>query len=208
VKGSSVFYWLLGIMIAASAVATAFYFDTAAHEFMAHHRNRVVYNFMYNVSRFGDWPELFAVGLILAWVARRRGNKKWTRVFLSMLIALALAGVSGHVTKIAVSRARPSVKLEQVEIWSRFSSNYHAFPSGHVAASTAFFGVLLFASPRIGLACVPIVILIGFSRLYLEAHYLSDVVCAAILGILSALLVTRVVLPQNEHRTSNIEHPT
>ncbi len=89
-----------------------------------------------------------------------------------MVIALAIAGVSAHVIKIGVSRARPSVKSEQVEPWSRFSSHYHAFPSGHVAASTAFFGVLMLASWRIGLACLPIVILIAFSRLYLEAHYL------------------------------------
>jgi membrane-associated phospholipid phosphatase len=194
VKRSSVFYWLLGIMIATVAIAAAFHFDTAVSDFLAQHRNRAVYKFMFNVSRFGDWPEHFALGLTFAWVAWRRGNKKWTRIFLSMVIALAIAGVSGHVIKIAVSRARPSVKLEQVEPWSRFSSNYHAFPSGHVAASTAFFGVLFFASRRIGLACVPIVILIGFSRLYLAAHYLSDVVCAGILGILSALLVAHFFL--------------
>jgi membrane-associated phospholipid phosphatase len=190
VKRSSVFYWLLGIMIATVAVATAFHFDTAVSDFMIKHRNRALYNFTYYVTLFGDWPEHIALGLVLAWVARRRGNQKWKRIFLSMVIALAIAGVSGHVIKIGVSRARPSVKSEQVEPWSRFSSHYHAFPSGHVAASTAFFGVLTLASWRIGLACLPIVILIAFSRLYLEAHYLSDVVCAVVLGILSALLVT------------------
>ncbi len=184
----------MGIMIATVAITTAFYFDTAVSDFMVHHRNRAVYKFMYNASRFGDWPELFALGFILAWVARLRRNQKWKRIFLSMVIALAIAGVSGHVIKIAVSRPRPTVKSEQVESWSRFNSNYHAFPSGHVAASTAFFGVLVFASRRIGLACLPIVILIAFSRLYLAAHYLSDVVCAAILGILSALLVTHFFL--------------
>jgi membrane-associated phospholipid phosphatase len=206
VKRSSVFYWLLGIMIATVAVATAFHFDAAVSAFMAQHRNRVVYNFMFNVSRFGDWPELFALGLVLAGVAWRRGNQKWKRIFLSMLIALAIAGVSGHVIKIAVFRARPSVKLEQVEARSRFSSNYHAFPSGHVAAATAFFGVLFFVSRRIGLACLPIVILIGFSRLYLAAHYLSDVVCAAILGILSALLVAHFFLWPIRHPPSAIQN--
>ena len=193
-------------MIATVAVATAFHFDIAVSQFMVQHRNRTVYNFMYNVTRFGDWPEHIALGLILAWVAWRRGNRKWKRIFLSMVIALAIAGVSGHVIKIAVSRARPSVKLERVEPWSRFSSHYHAFPSGHVAASTAFFGVLFFASRRIGLACLPIVILIGFSRLYLEAHYLSDVVCAAILGILSALLVVPLFASPSEHQTSAIRN--
>ncbi len=191
-KRSSVFSWLLGIMIATVAIATAFHFDTAVSDFMAQHRNRVMHNFMVNVSRFGDWPEHFALGLILAGVAWWRGNKKWTRIFLSMLIALAITGVVGRGIEIATGRARPSVRTE--EVWNRFSSKYNAFPSGHVGASTAFFGVLFLASRRIGLACLPIVILIGFSRLYLAAHYLSDVVCAAILGILSALLVAHFFL--------------
>ncbi len=179
-------------MIATVAIATAFHFDTAVSDFMAQHRNRVMHNFMVNVSRFGDWPEHFALGLILAGVAWWRGNKKWTRIFLSMLIALAITGVVGRGIEIATGRARPSVRTE--EVWNRFSSKYNAFPSGHVGASTAFFGVLFLASRRIGLACLPIVILIGFSRLYLAAHYLSDVVCAAILGILSALLVAHFFL--------------
>jgi membrane-associated phospholipid phosphatase len=203
VKRSSVFSWLLGIMIATVAIATAFHFDAAVSDFMAHHRNRMVYNFMYNVSRFGDWPEHFALGLILAGIAWWRGNKKWTRIFLSMLIALAIAGVVGRGIEIATGRARPSVKAE--EVWNRFSSKYHAFPSGHVAASMAFFGVLFFASRRIGLACLPIVILIGFSRLHLAAHYLSDVVCAAILGILCAIFVARLLIfPALKNRPSKI----
>jgi membrane-associated phospholipid phosphatase len=204
VKHISVFYWLLGIILTAFVVAAAFHFDTAVNDFMKHHRNPVVHNFMYIVSRIGDWPEHFAVGLSLVWIARRRGDKEWKRIFLSMLIALSIAGVAGHLTKIGVSRARPSVKTEQVEPWSRFSSNYHAFPSGHVAASTAFFAVLLFAKPLIGFACVPIVLLIAFSRLYLEAHYLSDVVCAAILGILSARLVTQYFLRAPADRRSGL----
>ncbi|HZA38041.1 MAG TPA: phosphatase PAP2 family protein [Candidatus Baltobacteraceae bacterium] len=208
-KRSSVFYWLLGIMVVAIVVTAGFYFDNAVHDFIAQHRNREVFNFMYNVTRFGDWPAHVAVGLILAGVAWRLGNKKWTRIFLSMLIALALAGVIGTIIKRGIPRARPSVKSELRWGGPRFSTHHHAFPSGHVAASTAFFGVLFFARRRrIALACLPIPVLIGFSRMYVAAHYLSDVVCAAILGILCALLVTRVLLPRNEHRTSNIEHQT
>jgi undecaprenyl-diphosphatase len=53
----------------------------------------------------------------------------------------------------------------------------------------AFFGVLVFTRRRIGLACLPIPILIGFSRMYIGAHYLSDVVCGAVLGSLCAAIV-------------------
>jgi len=37
-------------------------------------------------------------------------------------------------------------------------------------------------------------ILIGVSRIYGGAHYLSDVVCAAVLGMLCAILVARFFL--------------
>ena len=194
-KRSSVFYWLIGIVIAAVTIAAAFYFDDAVRNFVAQHQNRVSRSFMRNISRFGDWPEHFALGLILAGVAWCRGNKKWTRIFLAMLMALAIAGVVARSIEIATGRARPSVGTEEVR--NRFSSKYNAFPSGHVTASMAFFGVLFFANRRVAVACLPIPILIGFSRIYIGAHYLSDVVCGVILGILSAVLVARVFLRQS-----------
>jgi len=192
VRGKIVFYWLIGIVIAAIVMVAAFYFDESVRNFMAQHQNHATHNLMRKVSRFGDWPEHFALGLALAGFAWWRGNRKWTRIFLSMLIALSIAGVLGHGIKIATGRARPSVRAE--EVWNRFSTKYHAFPSGHVAASTAFFGVLFFASRRIGLVSLLIPIVIGFSRMYVTAHYLSDVVCAAVLGILTALLVAHFLL--------------
>ena len=197
-KRRSIFYWLISILIAAVAIAASFYFDDAVRDFITQHQNRTARIFLHNVSRFGDWPEHFALGLILAGVAWWRGSKKWTRIFLSMLAALAIAGLIGRGIKISTGRARPSVKSEEVWNGPRLSSRFHAFPSGHVASSTAFFAVLFLANWRIGLACVPIPILIGLSRMYVAAHYLSDVVCAAILGIFCALLVWRFVLPKIE----------
>jgi membrane-associated phospholipid phosphatase len=206
VKRATVFYWLIGIVIVAVIIAAAFYLDEAVRDFIASHQNPSVRNFMRNVSRFGDWAEHFALGLVLAGIAWWRGNKKWTCIFLSMLIALSIAGLAARAIKISTGRARPSVKAEQIWNGPRLSSKYHAFPSGHVVASTAFFAVLVFANRRIGLPCLAIPILIGFSRIYLGAHYLSDVVCAAVLGILCALLVWRFALLKIENRKSAIEN--
>ena len=200
------FYWLIAIVVAAIVIATAFYFDDATRNFITQHQNRTLRNFMRNVSRFGDWPEHFGLGLVLAAIAWWRGKPTWTRIFLSMLIALALAGVIGRVIKISTGRARPSVKAEEVWNGPRFSSKYHAFPSGHVAASSGFFGVLLFARRRIGFACLPIPIVIGFSRMYVAAHYLSDVVCAAVLGILCAILVAHFFLRKIEKQKFEVEN--
>ena len=193
-KRDAVFYWLIGIVIAAMAIAAAFYFDDTVWNFIRQHQSPGMRDFMRNVSRFGDWPSHVALGLILLGIAWGRGSKKWARVFLAMLIAMALAGLAGHVIKRAIPRARPSVKSELRWGGPRFSSKYHSFPSGHVGASTAFFATLFFARRRIGLACLPIPILIAFSRMYIGAHYLSDVVCAAVLGILCALVIARLVM--------------
>jgi undecaprenyl-diphosphatase len=193
VKRAAVFYWLIGIVIAAIAIGIAFRFDDTVRDFIAQHQNPTMRNLMRNVSFFGDWPSHLVVGLLLLGIAWQRHSKKWMRIFLSMLVAMAIAGVAGTVIKRTIPRARPSVKTELRWGGPRFSTKYHAFPSGHVVASTAFFGVLVFARRRVGLACLPIPILIGLSRMYLGAHYLSDVVCAAVLGILCAAVVWRFV---------------
>jgi membrane-associated phospholipid phosphatase len=206
VKRDAVFYWLIGILIAAIAIAASFYFDDSVRDFMAQQQSRAMRSFMRYVSLFGDWPGHAALGLILLAIAWVRGSENWTRIFLSMLIAMSIAGLAGSVIKRAIPRARPSVHSELRWGGQRFSSKYHAFPSGHVVASTAFFAALFFARRRIGLVCLPIPILIAFSRMYLGAHYLSDVVCAAVLGILCALAVTHFLLRQLESRQSQIEN--
>ncbi len=195
VKSPAAFYWTIGIIFAAAAIGLAFYWDHSVAVFMTNHQTKGMHNLMRNVSRFGDWPGHFLVGLAGIGVAWARGSKKWMRIFLAMLIALAIAGLAGRAIKVTTGRARPSVKSEQMWNGPRWSdSKYHSFPSGHVDASLGFFAVLLLANWRIGLPCLSIPLLIGFSRMYLGAHWFSDVVCAAVLGILSAALVYRFVL--------------
>ena len=200
----SVFSWLIGIAIVAVAVGAAFYFDQTVWNFIRQHQDRGLYNFMRNVSRFGDWPSHVALGLALLGVAWIRGSKQWTRIFLAMLVAMSLAGVAGTVIKRTIPRPRPSVPSDIHWGGSRFSTKYHSFPSGHVGASTAFFGVLFFARRRVGLACLAIPILIGFSRMYIGAHYLSDVVCAAVLGFSCAVVVAHFVLLPVGNRPSRL----
>jgi membrane-associated phospholipid phosphatase len=194
------FRLLLFLVLGALVLVCAFHFDARVQSWIAHHQNRTAKIFMRNVSRFGDWPEHAALGLILLCLAYWRGNKKWTRIFATMLIACALAGVSARVIKITSGRARPSVRSESVWNGPRISSKYQAFPSGHTAASAAFFGTLFFVSRRLGLACLPIPLLIAASRMYVGAHYFSDVVFAAIFGIMCAFLAAQWLLGPRSKR--------
>ena len=204
-KRGTALYWLAGIAIAATAIALSFHFDDSVRDFMVQHQNPGLRNFMRYVSMLGDWPLHTAVGLVLLGLAWYRGSKEWTRIFLAMLLAMMLAGVVGTVIKRTVPRARPSVQTDTRWGGPRFSSKYHSFPSGHTGASTAFFGVLLITRRRIGIACLLIPILIGFSRMYIGAHYLSDVVCAAVLGFSSAVVVVHFVFLHIADRQSKIE---
>jgi membrane-associated phospholipid phosphatase len=205
VNRRSILYWLIGIAIAAIGIALSFHFDDSMRDFMMQHQNAAMRNFMRYVSIIGDWPMHAAAGLVLLGLAWRRRNKEWTRIFTAMLLAMLLVGVVGTAIKRTIPRARPSVHADSRWGGPRFSSKFHSFPSGHVGASTAFFGVLLLSRRRIGMACLPIPILIGLSRIYLGAHYLSDVVCAAILGILCALVVVQFLSRKSATADRNLQ---
>ncbi len=184
---------LLTFAVCGLILVCAFHFDPRVQRWIAEHQSRGVKIFMSSVSRLGDWPEHAALGLVCLGLAYWRGSKKWVRIFAAMLLACAMAGVSARAIKIATGRARPSVKAEAAWSGPHLSSKYNAFPSGHTAASTAFFATLFLASWRLGLACAPIPVLIAVSRMYVAAHYLSDVVFAAMLGVLCALLAVRLL---------------
>ncbi len=183
--------WLFIVLLALLAIAAAFYFDDAVRAWMTSHSDRTVKQFMRKVSRYGDWPQHVIAGLIIIALAWFRGSKRWVQIGLTMLLACALAGITARGLKIATGRARPSVKQELGWNGPRLSSKYNSFPSGHTAATTGFFGVLLFANRRLALALSPIPLLIAFSRMYVAAHFLSDVVSAMVLGLFCAWLCAR-----------------
>lgn len=158
---------------------------------MMQHQGPTARIFMESVSRYGDWPEHVALGLILLALAWARGQKHWMRVFAAMILACALAGIAARVVKVSTGRARPSVQTESGWTGPRLNSKYNAFPSGHTAASTAFFATLILAGWRIGAPLLAIPLLIAFSRMYVAAHYLSDVMAAALIGAVAAFCVVR-----------------
>lgn len=190
------------MLVAGLLIAAAFYFDNDVQNWMARHQTPAGKDFMRAVSRWGDWPAhviLGMLGAIVSWMLRQR---EWTRIFVAMLLACALTGLVNPVIKAATGRSRPSVKVDTGWKGPNLQQKYHAFPSGHTVATSAFFAALLLARRRLGLALLPIPLLIAFSRLYLNAHYLSDVVCGATLGFCCAVIVWRLIGLWEKSRSS------
>jgi membrane-associated phospholipid phosphatase len=190
--------WAALIAVAALALIAAFFLDQFVVTWVSAHVSRQCTRVMEIVTWVGDWPLHTIAGAIGLGVAFAAKNKVWMRIFLAMLVALALAGIASRVIKITAGRARPFVSTQKQWSGPRFSSKFNAFPSGHTASSTAFFVALLLRRKKIGVALLPIPILIALSRILVDAHYLSDVTFAAILGVLCAAVAVRWICPMRD----------
>jgi membrane-associated phospholipid phosphatase len=142
---------------------------------------------MLAVSAIGDMQLLSAGLVVLAavifWLLDLR---------LEAIVIVAVSVTSGifdALIKSLVARPRPSAHL--VDVLSAATGN--SFPSGHVMSYVAFwgllfsFGLILFQGRswwRITLLLGSglLVVLVGTSRVYLGAHWTSDVLGAYMLG--------------------------
>ena len=104
--------WIVLAAVALIALVAAFFLDQAAAAWIGVYSSPELKRVMQTVSRVGDWPAHIVVGLIGMAIAFVAKSKMWMRIFLTMLVAVALAGVTGRVVKLATGRARPSVKTE------------------------------------------------------------------------------------------------
>ena len=181
---------LLGIAV---ALILAFVADAWIAGWLAAHASHSLKRVMLIVSRAGDWPTHVGVGLAGLGVAAMVRNREWVRIFLAMLVACALAGIAARAIKIASGRARPSARTEAAWNGLQLHSKYNAFPSGHTAASSGFFGTLFLVRRRIGAPFLVIPAAIAVSRMVVGAHYFSDVIFAVILGVSCAILALRWV---------------
>ena len=113
----------------------------------------------------------------------RRGH---TRLAVFLVVTTLGGGLLDTVVKEVVGRPRPSL-VEPVA-----TAHGKSFPSGHAMSSTIAYGALLLVFlPVIGRRYRPVVVggavllvaAIGFSRLALGVHYISDVLGGYVLGL-------------------------
>jgi membrane-associated phospholipid phosphatase len=113
---------------------------------------------------------------LLAWRWRRLGAHYWSMALLACVAGGALLNV---LLKYAYQRSRPVFNEPLVSLLT------YSFPSGHAAAATVLYGVVacraVMVLPGRGArvlavsGCIAMVMLVATSRVYLGAHYLSDV---------------------------------
>lgn len=130
------------------------------------------------------------VAVVLLWVIALSAAADNDRLFQSGLIALLLSPVA-ELSKLITRRHRPETLYAQN---MRFKT--YSFPSGHSYISALVFGFLAIAAAAwlpfgwlIAAALVALIFLVGVSRVYLGAHFPSDVVAGWTLGAAAQYLV-------------------
>jgi undecaprenyl-diphosphatase len=137
---------------------------------------------MRGFSNSGKTVVWFVVtALVAGWLLWRRLRR------LAIFVVVTVAGSSllNTLVKLAVHRARPHLS-DPVAVAAGKS-----FPSGHAQAAIVGYGMLLavflpiisrrWRAVAIAVAAL-LVLLIGFSRIALGVHYLSDVIAAYLIG--------------------------
>lgn len=116
-------------------------------------------------------------------------NRGYRNIGMKIILALLLSGFFGEILiKHIVARVRPSKFLLQEEMLIKEPVTY-SFPSGHTSSSFAASCMLASYFGNIAVIAFVFAILMGFSRVYLRVHYLTDVLAGAVLGSICSLLV-------------------
>jgi undecaprenyl-diphosphatase len=168
-----------------------------------HHATPAITHVARAITFFGSvgWVTIVSVAVALFFICRRA----WTNL---LLLALTMIGGStlNIVLKHFFHRQRPILENPLVTLSS------YGFPSGHTMGATMLYGLLALLAAKHAkshraraacfvAACV-LILLIGLSRIYLGAHYLSDVLGAIAAGIVWLTLCWTAVETLRRRRSS------
>lgn len=155
--------------------------DDAANSFS----QKIQIDFLVQIAKAVSWLlepiNIIIISLIISLFLLKSSKKNALIFSLAMLIA----GFLIYALKSIIERIRPENAL--------ITESNFSFPSGHALTSLVFFSFLAYfflekTKSRakkiiITISTAAVVILVGFSRLYLNIHWLSDVLAGFFLGL-------------------------
>jgi undecaprenyl-diphosphatase len=165
-------------------------FDPQAASWLAARRAGWLTTAMQASTWLGSMAVVVPLALLLGgWYLLKR--RDWLPL-IQLGGALGATIATSYITKAAVGRVRPPASL-----WVGHYGG-HAFPSEHAAQAVAFYAMAALligtrgrALRRVGMwtAAAVIALVVGYSRLYLGAHWLSDVLAGFSVGATWVALV-------------------
>lgn len=172
------------------------FFDRTIDLWVHHHlANTWVLPFSRNISCLakGSFIRLgVAICFILVVIADFTPAKPWSKILLYVCVSAAIAMVIGEGLKYLMGRYRPIMLF----VFEQDLYGFHFFsgkwelnsnPSGHTIRAFSILTALSLVYRRFTPLFISIAVLIGVSRVLVTAHYPSDVLFGAYIGIFTAL---------------------
>jgi membrane-associated phospholipid phosphatase len=145
----------------------------------------------------GYWPTWMVVAIALWLDSRPPDLAAWRARLLA--VSVTGIGLAGEVIKILARRERPNghdgLSVFRPFTDHPFSSSGLSMPSSHVLLAFAAAATLTRLFPRTALMWYVLAIGCAVTRLLARAHFFSDVVVGALLGV-AAAYITAVLMPQ------------
>ncbi|GAA4378560.1 phosphatase PAP2 family protein [Agromyces bauzanensis] len=188
----------VGVVIVINRAREPFEFESALMSAVADSRTPVVTSAALALNWLGSGlvssvivPAIIVVGLLL-W------RRPWAAGFF--VAAIAASGLVTRVLKVLVGRVRPEDIL--------VSPDFGSFPSGHAsnAAVIATALGLILLRTWVWVAGAAYTLLMMASRMYLGAHWVSDVVGGMLVGAGAALIVW-APFAEKLYRENRLPHP-
>ena len=136
--------------------------------------------FMLAVTHLGEETAFLVLALVVFWcVDKYRGY---------FVLGVGLMGtVLSQFMKLLFRIPRPWVLDENFTILeeARAEAGGYSFPSGHTQSAVGTFGAIAASTKRktVGIVCIVLAALVGFSRMYVGVHTPADVLVGALLSV-------------------------
>ena len=176
------FFILIGVLVLMGKME---FIDSFFHLFVLKLRNTNLTSLFNTITELGGASCLLAISIMSLLLLKNKRNS------VLLLINLVMAYLLNQTVKSVFMRTRP-VGINLID------ANGYSFPSGHSMVSLAFYGFVIyliyknFSNKLIKWLFISIlsivILLIGFSRIYLGVHYFSDVVGGFLLAFVYIII--------------------
>lgn len=179
-------------------------FDLAVFEWVQGIQGKFMTALMVTITTLGDEGIIFiAMGIVFLFF------KKYRKVGFAILIALLVMLLCNNIIlKDLLARPRPFnlfiIDPDAYSLWGGEGAKYffpnlvhapssYSFPSGHTSSAFAAAFAILIYNRKIGIPMTFFAALMGFSRIYVEVHYCTDVIAGAFVALVYALIAAGIV---------------
>lgn len=169
-----------------------YFIDNLYNQIVIH--NPILTNVLKFITQFGD---VFVIVLICIILLIFYKNKKQ---LLYLYLVITITTVLNNIIKLIFARPRP-------DLIYLVNEDTYSFPSGHASASMTFYGYLIYMiinsnlekkkkliiSTILGI----LILLIGYSRVYLNVHHISDILAGFLFSLI--LLYSFIKITNKKH---------